>query len=125
MNDRPDAAIGFIGFGEAGSAIAKGLRQAGAPAVAAYDVALESEQRAEMEKRAAEADVTLTPSVEELVLGSEVIISAVVSSVAVAVAREAAPYLRPRHIYMDLNSSHVDSEAQGSDHQPRWVVIDL
>ena len=105
MNDKPDAAIGFIGFGEAGSAIARGIRAAGAPTVAAYDVALESEQRAEMEKRAAEADVTLTPSVEELVLRSEVIISAVVSSVAVAVAREAAPYLRPRHIYMDLNST--------------------
>ncbi len=106
MNDKPDAAIGFIGFGEAGSAIAKGIREAGAPAVAAYDVALESaEQRAEMEKRAATAGVTLTPSVEELALRSEVIISAVVSSVAVAVANEAAPYLRPRHIYMDLNST--------------------
>jgi len=105
VNDKPDAAIGFIGFGEAGSAIAKGIRQAGAPAVAAYDVARESERRAEMEKRAAGAGVTLAPSVEELVLGSEVIISAVVSSVAVAVAREAAPYLRPRHIYMDLNST--------------------
>lgn len=105
MNDKPDAAIGFIGFGEAGSAIAKGIREAGAPAVAAYDVALESERRAEMERRAAEADVTLVPSVEELVLLSEVIISAVVSSVAVAVANEAAPYLRPRHIYMDLNST--------------------
>ena len=105
MNDKPDAAIGFIGFGEAGSAIAKGIRQAGAPAVAAYDVALESERRAGMEKRAAGAGVTLARSVEELVLRSEVIISAVVSSVAVAVAREAAPYLRPRHIYMDLNST--------------------
>ena len=105
MNDKPDAPIGFIGFGAAGSAIAKGLRQAGAPAVAAYDVALESEQRAGMEKRATEAGVTLAPSVEELVLGSEVIISAVVSSVAVAVAQEAAPYLGPRHIYMDLNST--------------------
>lgn len=105
MNDKPDAGIGFIGFGEAGSAIAKGLREAGAPAVAAYDVALESERRAEMEKRAAGAGVTLAPTVEALVLGSEVIISAVVSSVAVAVAREAAPYLGPRHVYMDLNST--------------------
>ncbi|MFQ5618661.1 MAG: DUF1932 domain-containing protein [Rhodospirillales bacterium] len=105
MNDRPNTAIGFIGFGEAGSAIARGIRQAGAPAVAAYDVALKSERGAEMEKRAAGAGVTLASSIEELALGSEVIISAVVSSVAVAVAGEAAPYLRPRHIYMDLNST--------------------
>ncbi len=106
MNDKPNGAIGFIGFGEAGSAIAKGIREAGAPEVVAYDVALESaERRAEMAKRAAEAGVTLTPSVEELARQSEVIISAVVSSVAVAVAKEAAPYLRPRHIYMDLNST--------------------
>lgn len=105
MNDRPNTAIGFIGFGEAGSAIARGIRQAGAPAVAAYDVALKSERGTEMEKRAAGAGVTLASSIEELALGSEVIISAVVSSVAVAVAGEAAPYLRPRHIYMDLNST--------------------
>ncbi len=106
MNDKPDGAIGFIGFGEAGSAIARGLREAGAPAVAAYDVALGcAEQRAEMETRAAAAGVTLTRSVEELARQSAVIISAVVSSVAVAVAEEAAPYLRPRHIYMDLNST--------------------
>ncbi len=38
MNDRPDTAIGFIGFGEAGSAIARGIREAGAPAVAADQV---------------------------------------------------------------------------------------
>lgn len=99
-------AIGFIGFGEAGFALAKGLRGAGAPDVAAYDVALETAVgRPKMEQRAAEAGVTLVPSIEELALLSGVVASAVVSSVAVDVARLAAPHLGAGHIYMDLNST--------------------
>ncbi len=98
--------IGFIGFGEAGSTIAKGLRGAGAPEVAAYDVALETaEGRPKMERRAAEAGVTLVSSVEELARLSGVIVSAVVSTVAVGVAERAALHLDAGHVFLVLNST--------------------
>ena len=98
--------IGFIGFGEAGFTIAKGLRGAGAPQVAAYDVALETDEgRAKMERCAAEAGITLVPSLEELVRASGLIVSAVVSTVAVDVAERAALHLDSGQVYLDLNST--------------------
>ena len=49
-------AVGFIGFGEAGYHIAKGLHGAGVSPIFAYDAALESDaRRAGIEARAADA----------------------------------------------------------------------
>jgi 3-hydroxyisobutyrate dehydrogenase-like beta-hydroxyacid dehydrogenase len=97
--------VGFIGFGEAGYHIAKGLRGAGVSPVFAYDLALESgDGRAHVEQRAADADVVLCKSLADLGRCSEIVLSTVVSSVAVAVAREAAPHLGGQHYYVDLNS---------------------
>lgn len=98
--------VGFIGFGEAGYHIAKGLRSAGVSPVFAYDVALESdERRTQVERRAAEADTVLCKSLADLGRCSEIVLSTVVSSVAVAVARQAAPHLGTQHYYVDLNST--------------------
>ncbi|GMQ90553.1 MAG: NAD(P)-dependent oxidoreductase [Gammaproteobacteria bacterium] len=98
--------IGFIGFGEAGYYIAKGLHAEGAPEISAYDLGhSDSRRRAAIEARAADAGVVLVDSVAELARRSEIIVSTVVSSVAVTVAREAAPHLNERHFYMDLNST--------------------
>jgi len=98
--------IGFIGLGEAGSAIAKGLTGAGAPKICAYDVALASpDGRERIERRAADAGTVLVESMADLAQRSDILLSSVVSSVAVDVARQAVPYLEPRHIYADLNST--------------------
>jgi 3-hydroxyisobutyrate dehydrogenase-like beta-hydroxyacid dehydrogenase len=105
-DERVGEAIGFIGFGEAGQALARGLRAAGAARVSAYDLGLEKpEIRSLLEGRAAEAGVRLEKSARALVETSDIVISAVVGSVAVAVAEQAAPYLTERHFYMDLNST--------------------
>ncbi|MFQ5936085.1 MAG: DUF1932 domain-containing protein [Acidiferrobacterales bacterium] len=99
-------AVGFIGLGEAGYHVAKGLREAGVSPIFAYDIALGSlERRATIETRAGDADVILCNSLEDLARCSEVIFSTVVSSVAVEVARQAAPYLNAQHFYVDLNST--------------------
>ena len=98
--------VGFIGFGEAGYHISKGLRGAGVSPVFAYDVALESdERRTQLERRAAEADIVLCKSLADLGRCSEIVFSAVVSSVAVEVARQTAPHLGRQHYYVDLNST--------------------
>ena len=99
-------AVGFIGFGEAGYHIAKGLHGAGVSPIFAYDAALESDaRRAGIEARAADADVVLCKTLADLVRCSEIILSTVVSSVAAVVAREAVEHLGGQHYYVDLNST--------------------
>jgi 3-hydroxyisobutyrate dehydrogenase-like beta-hydroxyacid dehydrogenase len=101
-----DVAIGFLGFGEAGRTIARGLRAAGAARVSAYDIGQESTEGRELfEARAAEAGVTLESSARALVEANDVVISAVVASVAVEIAEQVAPSLAQRHFYVDLNST--------------------
>lgn len=106
-------AVGFIGLGEAGSHIAKGLGSAGASPIFAYDVALASEERrALLQKRAVEANVALCKSIEDLARCSEVIFSTVVSSVAVEVAHQAASYLSSTHYFVDLNSTSPQTKQE-------------
>jgi 3-hydroxyisobutyrate dehydrogenase-like beta-hydroxyacid dehydrogenase len=100
------AAVGFIGFGEAGYHIAKGLHGAGLSPIFAYDVALESDaHRGRIETRAADADVALCKSLADLARCSEIIFCTVVSSVAITVAKEAVAHLGGQHYYVDLNST--------------------
>src|SRR3546814_5720000 len=90
--------IGFIGLGEAGHIIARGLREAGPPPIHAYDVAAASEQwRPILEKRAAEAGVTLLDSVAALAAKSDIVIAAVNSSVALSVAEQATEERSEEH----------------------------
>jgi 3-hydroxyisobutyrate dehydrogenase-like beta-hydroxyacid dehydrogenase len=100
------AAVGFIGFGEAGYHIAKGLHGADLSSIFAYDVALESDaHRGRIETRAADADVALCKSLADLARCSEIIFCTVVSSVAITVAKEAVAHLGGQHYYVDLNST--------------------
>jgi len=97
--------IGFIGFGEAGSTIAKGLRSAGVERLAAFDINRDSPRLGpRMRQRAAESQTTLVESSEELTRASDVLFSTVTSSAALEAAKQTAAFLTPRHVYADLNS---------------------
>src|SRR5215831_13686139 len=85
--------IGFVGFGEAGSTIARGLRSAGVARIFAYDI-----------KPKTSDVVTIVESPQALAASSDVIFSAVTSSSALDAARQNAPYLTTRHTYADINS---------------------
>ena len=85
--------IGFIGFGEAGSTLARGLRSAGIERLAAYDI-----------KPKTSDIVTIVDSPKALAASSEIIFSAVTSSSALDAARQNAPFLTSRHTYADINS---------------------
>jgi 3-hydroxyisobutyrate dehydrogenase-like beta-hydroxyacid dehydrogenase len=98
MNEAP--VIGFIGFGEAAFHIAKGLRQAGIPAIAAYDIRSD----ALILRRAEEAGAKLVASNAELAAASNIIFSTVTANQALAAAEATAPHLKPAHLYADLNS---------------------
>lgn len=92
--------IGFVGFGEAGYHLAKGLRSAGVEHIAAYDI----QNTKLIRDRAQETGTKLLASSAELAAGSQLIFSTVTANQAAAAASQTAPYLNPQHIYADLNS---------------------
>jgi 3-hydroxyisobutyrate dehydrogenase-like beta-hydroxyacid dehydrogenase len=97
--------IGFIGFGEAGFHIAKGLRQAGVARLAAYDINTNTPGLGEtIRRRAAEAETRLANTNQELIRSCEIILSVVTSDQAAQAAVQNAPYLGTGHLYADLNS---------------------
>ena len=97
--------IGFVGFGEAGSTIAAGLRSAGCERTIAYDINRDDASRGSLiMRRAAESGTTLVDSSADLVRESRVVLSTVTSNAALEAASQTAPFLTPDHLYADLNS---------------------
>jgi 3-hydroxyisobutyrate dehydrogenase len=102
---RMSPGIGFIGFGEAGSAIAAGLKAAGVESLAAFDIQTNAaEAGLVIRSRASASGTALVGSSEELAGSSAVLFSTVTSSSALDAARQTAPFLRSHHLYADLNS---------------------
>jgi 3-hydroxyisobutyrate dehydrogenase len=94
-----EPSIGFVGFGEAGSNIAKGLKSAGLSRIFAFDIAPEK-----VRHRSVEAGVPLVESNRELADSAQIIFSTVTCARAKEAAEQTAPFLRAHHIYADLNS---------------------
>jgi 3-hydroxyisobutyrate dehydrogenase-like beta-hydroxyacid dehydrogenase len=98
-------AVGFIGFGEAGFHIAKGLRGDGVDRIAAYDIHTHTPRRGELiQLRASESGVALAASSNELAASCTTVLSTVTASSALEAAEQTAPFLDARHLYADLNS---------------------
>jgi 3-hydroxyisobutyrate dehydrogenase-like beta-hydroxyacid dehydrogenase len=97
--------IGFIGFGEAGFTIGKGLRSAGLERLLAYDIATGTLDRGPLiRQHAGESATTLAESPAELARACDVLFSTVTASSALDAAMQTAPFLEGRHLYADLNS---------------------
>src|ERR1043165_8049881 len=94
-----ELSIGFVGFGEAGSHIAKGLKAAGLSRIFAFDIAPDKVGR-----RAADVGVPLLASNRELADSTQVLFSTVTCARAKEAAEQNAPFLQAHHIYADLNS---------------------
>jgi 3-hydroxyisobutyrate dehydrogenase-like beta-hydroxyacid dehydrogenase len=95
------ARIGLIGLGEAGGAIAAGLQDEFALAIAAYDANPDDAVR----RRAGAAGVELVGDLAALAQRADVVICLASAKVAVAIAEQIASHLRPHHIYADWNSA--------------------
>jgi 3-hydroxyisobutyrate dehydrogenase-like beta-hydroxyacid dehydrogenase len=97
--------IGFIGFGEAGFNIARGLRGAGAGQIFAYDINTDTPSLGEkIRQRAETSETMLLDSSEALTKASNILLSTVTANAAAVAAEQTVPFLEPRHIYADLNS---------------------
>lgn len=100
----PDPSIGFVGFGEAGFHIGRGLGEAGLPVVA-FDVnqttpGLQDRIRFHSD----ESGVELVDGPQALASRSEVLFSVVTADQAQKAAESLAPHLTGSHTYVDLNS---------------------
>jgi 3-hydroxyisobutyrate dehydrogenase-like beta-hydroxyacid dehydrogenase len=92
--------VGFVGFGEAGFHIAKGLRGAGLARTFAYDI----DDSERVRGRAHETHTELVESNAALARVCDVIFCAVTADQALNAAEQTAPHLEARHYYCDVNS---------------------
>ncbi|HEY8529806.1 MAG TPA: DUF1932 domain-containing protein [Paenibacillaceae bacterium] len=98
--------LGFIGFGEAASSIAEGLRSEGLKDILAFDAGMDHPALGPLvRERAGRLGVELKSSLEELIASCDLILNATNAKAAEPVAREAVRFLKPRHLYVDLNSA--------------------
>jgi len=97
--------IGFIGFGEAGSTIARGLRSSGLQEIVAYDINTHDARFGpRIQERARDTQIRLVDSPAALADACDILFSTVTSSSALDAARQHAPFLTAHHTYVDLNS---------------------
>ena len=101
--------LGFVGFGEAGYHLAKGLRGAGLTRICAYDIHANTPGRGEkIRQRAHETEVRLCESNAQLAAECAALLATVTASSALEAAEQNAPHLTAEHIYADLNSVSPD-----------------
>jgi 3-hydroxyisobutyrate dehydrogenase-like beta-hydroxyacid dehydrogenase len=94
----------FIGFGEAGQAIAAGLREAGAGRMTAWDI-LFPEPAGERLRHAGETTgVRCASSAGDAARESQIVISAVTAAASVAAAQSVKAHLAGQPFLLDINS---------------------
>jgi 3-hydroxyisobutyrate dehydrogenase-like beta-hydroxyacid dehydrogenase len=112
MSEIPVRQVALIGFGEVGGIFGRDLASAGIR-VAAFDILFNSAQsRAAMLANARNANVTACNTLEEAIRGADLVISAVTSSAATGVAKEAAVVLRGGQTYLDINSVSPETKRE-------------
>ncbi|MFC1904855.1 NAD(P)-binding domain-containing protein [Chloroflexota bacterium] len=107
--------LGVIGFGEVGYHIAKGLKQAGISQIIAYDNASRTKPALTQafQQKAESIGIKLATTPKELANGSDLILSTVIPKASVAATTEAAPFLTPAQLYVDLNSCSPETKKEG------------
>ena len=96
--------IAFIGFGEAGQAIAAGLREAGVETMAAWDILFPQGAGLKLKQAAQAAGVRCANSAADAVRGVDLIVSAVTAASSVEAAQAVKAHLAGTPYFLDINS---------------------
>ena len=104
MTHRNTPRISFIGFGEAGQAIASGLRETGIDCVAAWDILFPEQPGTKLKEAAESLGVRVASSAGDATHETDMIISAVTAASSVDAARSLASDLAGNPYYLDINS---------------------
>ena len=108
--------IGLVGYGEGGKIFSAGLKgQPGVAQASAWDLKFAQPASREAElAHARAAGVAAQDSMQALCDASDLVVSAVTASNTLAVAQEAAKYLRPGAVFLDLNSASPGTKQQAA-----------
>ncbi len=104
MNRRNTPRISFIGFGEAGQAIASGLRDSGIERVAAWDILFADAAGEPLKAAGNRMGVYCAASAAEAVAETDIVIAAVTAASSLEAARSVEPHLAGNPYYLDINS---------------------
>jgi 3-hydroxyisobutyrate dehydrogenase-like beta-hydroxyacid dehydrogenase len=104
MNRRNTPRVSFIGFGEAGQAIAAGLRDENIEQIAAWDILFPSPEGERLRAAGERIGVRLASSAADVVQDSHVIVSAVTAASSLEAAQSVAAHLVGNPFYLDVNS---------------------
>ena len=106
MSERQQVRLGLVGYGEIGSTLGRGLREAGLERVACYDrYAFDGPFSDLIQARAEAAGVRLVHSNRELAEAADVILGVTPGSRSLESADAFAPCLTDRHTFIDLASA--------------------
>jgi 3-hydroxyisobutyrate dehydrogenase-like beta-hydroxyacid dehydrogenase len=95
----------FVGFGEAGQAIAAGLREAGAVEhMSAWDILFPKAEGEKLVKAAETIAVRRGSSAADAVRGADIIISAVTAASSTEAAKSVKTHLAGQPLFLDINS---------------------
>jgi 3-hydroxyisobutyrate dehydrogenase-like beta-hydroxyacid dehydrogenase len=94
----------FIGFGEAGQALASGLRAAGVQAMSAWDILFPLPAGEVLRAAADQIGVRRGGSAGDAVADADLIVAAVTAASSLDAAQAARPFLRRDQYYLDINS---------------------
>jgi 3-hydroxyisobutyrate dehydrogenase-like beta-hydroxyacid dehydrogenase len=104
MTRRNTPRVSFIGFGEAGQAIAAGLRESGIERIAAWDILFPQAEGARLKAAGETIGVRLANSAADAVAETDMIVSAVTAASSLEAARSVEPHLKGAPYYLDINS---------------------
>jgi 3-hydroxyisobutyrate dehydrogenase-like beta-hydroxyacid dehydrogenase len=106
--------LAMVGYGEVGKIFTAGLRER-VTQISAWDIKFDNaELRDEQREHAANAGIATADSMAKLCQAADLVISAVTASNTLAVARAAAPHIRPGTIFLDLNSASPGTKQQAA-----------
>ena len=126
MTRRNTPRISFIGFGEAGQAIASGLREGGIEQIAAWDILFPESAGAKLKAAAEKFGVRAAKSAADAVAETDMIISAVTAASSLEAARSVAPHISGNPYYLDINSvspGRKQNTADLLDGKARYVDV--
>src|SRR5205085_3849542 len=105
----------FIGFGEAGQAIASGLREAGVDQIAAWDILFPRDEGARLREAGNMIGARLAASAADAVAHSDIIISAVTAGSSLGAAKSVAPHISGSPYFLDVNSVSPGRKKQAAN----------
>ena len=94
----------FIGFGEAGQAIASGLRDTGIETIAAWDILFPARRGRQAQAGRRGHGRAVATSAADAARGADIIVSAVTAASSLEAARSVAPHLTGNPYFLDINS---------------------